>query len=293
MRVSVLAMTTSPDLTSAVARIEQRLDPPLPRRLREVMTVRTSSLAGLETEVHTPLTQGLEPDPGVTLLYFHGGAYLAGNAATHRRWVANLSWGIRATGYVPNYRLAPQHRFPAAVDDAVAAYLELITQGTSPGRLLVGGDSAGGGLAVALLLRLRDEGRPLPAGGLLFSPYTDLEHTGASIARNRDTDYLPFGNPAINTAYLGDHNPRDPYASPMYGDFAGIPPLLTFAGGREMILDDSVRLVEAAMRDGCHADLQVAPDMYHVWVALLPNHPETVRALAITSEFVRTNTTAS
>lgn len=267
--------------------LEQKVDPPLLRRLRGVMTFEKITMAGLGTERHVPVAGGLSAEPAATVLYLHGGAYLAGSAATHRRWISNLSWSLGAESFAPDYRLAPQHRFPAALDDAMAVYQEMLAQGVDPQRLYLAGDSAGGGLATALLLRLRDERAPLPVGAILFSPYTDLEHTGASIVENRDTDYLPFGEPAPNTWYLGDHDPKDPYASPMYGNFTGIPPLLVFAGGREMIRDDAVRLVAAATRDGCDAALHVASDMFHVWPALLPNHPETLRALAIAAAFVR------
>ena len=269
--------------------LEQKVDPPLLRRLHGVMTFEKTQLAGMDAEHHEPVAGGLGGKSGVTMLYFHGGGYLAGSAATHRRWISSLSWGLGAEAFAPDYRLAPQHRFPAALDDAVAAYKDVLASGIDPQCLLLAGDSAGGGLATALLLQLRDEKEPLPAGAILFSPYTDLEHTGASIVENHATDYLPFGEPEPNTWYLGDHDPKDPYASPMYGDFTNIPPLLVFAGGREMIRDDSTRLVEAALRDGCDAVLHIAPDMFHVWPALLPNHPETMRALAIAADFVRNN----
>lgn len=271
----------------ARAKIEAGIDPALPRRLRGVMRYQRSTVAGIPGEYHQPVDAGLGSDVRATVLYLHGGAYLAGSAATHRRWVSNLSWAIGAEAYVPNYRLAPDHRFPAALDDAMAVYVALLEQGIDPKRLFVSGDSAGGGLSAALLLRIRDEQIRLPAGAILFSPYTDLEHTAASIFENSGTDYLPIEDEIVpNLAYLGEHNPKDPYASPMYGDFTGIPPLLVFAGGREMIRDDSTRLVEAALRDGCSAELHVAPDMYHVWTALLPTHPETLRALSLTRDFV-------
>ncbi len=128
-----------------------------------------------------------------TLLYFHGGGYVAGSPATHRQWVSRLSWAIGCRAYVPAYRLAPQHPFPAALDDAFAVYLALLDRGVPPGEIVLAGDSAGGGLSLALLLRLRDEARPLPAGAVLFSPYTDLEHTAPSIITNLATDYLPVG----------------------------------------------------------------------------------------------------
>jgi acetyl esterase/lipase len=269
--------------------IEERIDPPLLRRLRGVMTFNKVEMAGLTAEHHVPMADGLGFSPEVTILYLHGGGYLAGSAATHRRWISNLSWAVGAESFAPDYRLAPQHQFPEALDDAVACYEYVLNRGVSAGSLFVAGDSAGGGLATALLLRLRDENRPLPCGAILFSPYTDLEHTGGSIKENQATDYLPLGEPQPHTWYLGDHDPKDPYASPMYGKFDGIPPLLVFAGGREMIRDDSTRLVEAATAHGCEATLHIAPDMYHVWPALLPNHPETMRTLAIAADFVRDN----
>ena len=281
------AARLSPD-PAARARIEEAINPPLPRHLRGVLRVNHTLLAGMETEKHELIGGGLEAHTPATLLYLHGGGYMAGSAATHRRMIANVAWATGTEVYAPNYRLAPAHRFPAALDDAMSAYEELLSKGVDPGRLFVAGDSAGGGLAAALLLRLRDEDKPLPAGTILFSPYADLEHTAASITENRSTDYLPLllVGAGANTVYLGDHDPTDPYVSPMYGAFSGVTPLLVFAGGREMIRDDSVRLVEAAQRDGCDATLQVAPDMYHVWPALLPNHPETMRAMQLAGQFV-------
>lgn len=285
LRAFVAAAAADPDPRTRT-RLESRIDPPLPRRLQRVIMVERSTVAGLTAEWHRPRRGGIALHPQATILYFHGGAYVAGSAATHRRWVANLTWGTGATSVVPNYRLAPQHRFPAALDDAVEVYRALLASGTDPGRLFVAGDSAGGGLAAAMLLRLRAEGDALPAGAILFSPYTDLEHTGASIWENAATDYLPLGEVRVHTEYLGDHDPRDPYASPLYGDFTGIPPLLIFAGGREMIRDDATRLASAAERDAVTVDLEIAQDMYHVWTALLPNHPETLRAIARSAAFM-------
>lgn len=274
---------------NARSRIEAALDPPLPRSLRKVFRQRSVKMSGIEVEKLEREASGIDSASRPALLYLHGGGYLAGSAATHRRWVARLAWAIGAEAYVPDYRLAPENKFPAALEDAMAVYKELLAGGVEPGRLFIAGDSAGGGLAAALLLRLRDTNEPLPAGGILFSPYSDLEHTAKSLVQNQATDYLPAGliNAGANTLYLGDHDPRDPYASPMYGDYAGIPPLLVFAGDREMIRDDAVRLVATATRGGCDATLHVAPNMYHVWPALLPNHEETRRVLALSSRFVK------
>lgn len=270
-------------------RIEAALDPPLPARLRKVFRRHSLQMSGIAVEKLERVASGRDPASRRTLLYLHGGGYVAGSAATHRRWVARLAWAIGAEAYVPDYRLAPEHKFPAALEDAMAVYKGLLAEGVEPGRIFIAGDSAGGGLAAALLLRLRDTNEPLPAGGILFSPYADLEHTARSLVQNRATDYLPAEliDAGANTLYLGDHDPRDPYASPMYGSYSGVPPLLVVAGDREMIRDDAVRLVAAATRDGCDAILHVAPHMYHVWPALLPNHRETRVVLQLAARFAK------
>lgn len=284
LRGFLMTAAALPD-RQARARLEARLDPPLPRHLRHAVSVRSDRIGGVPGEWVERRTEAAED--GIVLVYLHGGGYVAGSAATHRRWAARLTWAIGCRTFVADYRLAPTHRFPAALDDALGVYCGLLDSGVAPDRIVLGGDSAGGGLALGLLLRLRDERRPLPCGAVLFSPYTDLEHTGTSMVTNAATDYLPLVDIRPNTEYLGDHDPRDPYASPLYGDYHRIPPLLVFAGGREMILDDSTRLVQRARGDGCDATLHVAPDMYHVWPALLPNHPETFAAESRTAEFVR------
>ena len=274
-----------PSNQAARRRLEERLDPPLPADLRGNVEVRAETLGGRPAERHVRMAGDLTDR--ATILYLHGGAYVTGSPATHRRFVARLVWETHTSGIVLDYRLAPRHRFPAAVDDAEAAYRDLVDGGTEPGRIIVAGDSAGGGLAVALLLRLRDRGLPQPAGALLFSPYTDLEHSGASIRRNRRTDYLPFAEPVRpNVEYLGDTDPHHPLASPIWADLTGVAPLLVFAGGREMILDDSVRLVKRARDAGVDVTFHLEGDMYHVWPALLPTHPATVRTLAVAAEWV-------
>ncbi|NIA25252.1 MAG: alpha/beta hydrolase fold domain-containing protein [Gammaproteobacteria bacterium] len=265
--------------------IEEQLDPPLPRELHGLVEAEPGVLGGVPGE----WLRRTGFDDTTTLLYLHGGGYISGNPATHRHFAGRLTWAAATKTFVLDYRLAPKHRFPAALDDAIAAYEDLISSGVDPESLFVAGDSAGGGLACALLLWLRDVGHSLPAGTILFSPYTDLEHTGASISANAVTDYLPLtmGNAQPNTIYLGDHDPRDPLASPMHGDFTGLPPLLIFAGSREMILDDSIRLAEKARRDGAEVTLHIEPDMMHVWPAIIPRHPASLKAFAITAEFVR------
>lgn len=167
-------------------------DPPLPRRLRTLIRVDAAALGKRPVEWITRVGAGDELTDIATILYLHGGGYIAGSPVTHRRFTSRLAWATSSRVAVVDYRLAPQHRFPAAVIDAEAAYHELLKAGVSPKAIFVAGDSAGGGLAAALLLRLRDRGTPLPAGAILFSPYTDLEHTAATIEPNANTDYLPL-----------------------------------------------------------------------------------------------------
>ncbi len=276
MRAGISVGLTDPDVP-ALRRLEARLDPPLPKRLRRSVSVAKTNLGGRPAEC---LTRRGDLERAGDLLYFHGGGYVGGSPASHRRFVAALVWQTRTRAWVPDYRLAPEHRFPAAVDDAYAAYGALLDDGIDPQRLLLGGDSAGGGLAMALLLRIRSEGKPLPAGAMLFSPYVDLEHTGESASRNAATDYVPFlhaGRP--NREYLGETDPRTPEASPLYGDLAGLPPLLVFAGDREMILDDSIRLVERAVDSGVETSFHIGEDMPPVWPAVLPEEPASLLAL--------------
>lgn len=264
------------------------IDPPLPRGLRGVME-RIPGVLG-ERPGEWLVRKGTDLDDVATVLYFHGGGYFGGSPGTHRHFTSRLAWETHTKVFSLDYRLAPDHRFPAAIDDAYAAYLDLLAAGTDPARLFLSGDSAGGGLALALLLRLRDEGRPLPAGAFVFSPYTDLAHTAESIRTNAKTDYLSIG-PNLdhippNLLYLGDTDPRHPWASPLYGDQTGLPRLLLFAGGREMILDDSVRLAEKAEGAGVDVTLHIEDDMMHVWPVVAPEHPAAKRALAVAAEFM-------
>lgn len=267
-------------------RWETRLHPPIPRPLRGNLSIEVGTLGGRPVE-WIRRTDGLRD--WATLLYLHGGAYVAGSPATHRGFTSRLTWECHTTTAVLDYRLAPEHRFPAAVDDAEAAYRDLLASGVDPARLFVAGDSAGGGLSVALLYRLKDRGVPLPAGAILFSPYTDLEHTGKSMVENTATDYLPVFPVRPNYEYLGDADPRHPEASVLYGDPTGLPPLLIFAGGREMILDDATRFAARAQAAGVDVTLHIEPDMFHVWPAVAPEHPASVRALAHCAEFIETH----
>jgi acetyl esterase/lipase len=207
-----------------------------------------------------------EGAPGGTVFYLHGGGYFACSARTQRPITAGFARrGLQV--FAPNYRLAPEHPFPAAVDDAVAAYLGVLDSGIPPGDITIAGDSAGGGLALATLLSVRDGGRPLPAACLLFSPWTDLAGTGASLVTNDKRDAMFDGDKIALAAapYLADADPRHPLASPLYAELHGLPPLLIHVGSHEVLLDDSTRLAERARAAGVSVTLRSWPVVPHVW----------------------------
>jgi len=222
-----------------------------------------------------------------TILYFHGGGYIFGNPGTHREHIARLVARTGTAATAPTYRLAPVHRFPAAVDDAIDSYRSLLACVDSPGEVIVAGDSAGGGLAIAMVHRARTEGLPLPGGMILFSPYVDIDHTGYTIKTNASTDYLPVRElSAPNDWYAPQDQRTDPEASPIRADLTGFPPMLVLAGGAEMILADSLRLADNARRDGVACALIIEPDMPHVWPVLVPWEPASRGALKACAEWI-------
>ncbi len=220
-----------------------------------------------------------------TLLYLHGGGYFACSPSTHRP----ITGGFARRGFqvfAPDYRLAPEHPFPAAVEDAVAAYRGLLEGGVPPNRLTVAGDSAGGGLALALLISLRDAGVPLPAAAVAFSPWTDLLATGETIKTNsrRDAMFHGDGFERVTVPYLAGQDPRHPLASPLYADLQGLPPLLLHTGSYEVLLDDSTRFVARAKDAGVDATLRTWPVVPHVW-QLFPL-PEARASMDAAAEFL-------
>ena len=220
-----------------------------------------------------------------TLFYLHGGGYIGMSPATHRSLTGAFARrGFRV--FAADYRLAPEHPFPAAVEDATAAWRGLRARVAGPA--YVAGDSAGGGLTLALLLRLRDLGERGPDGACLFSPWTDLAVTGASIRTNENRDPLlvASGLAKVAAAYLDGADPRTPLASPLYGDFAGLPPLMLFVGDTEVLLDDALRTAERARAAGVPVELRVAPDMPHVWPFLNRITPEGRRAMDEAAAFL-------
>jgi acetyl esterase/lipase len=260
--------------------------PDVPRgwRLRELDGADGKPLRGEWIERSGEPAIGSRP----TVLYLHGGGYYFCSPRTHRSIVFGLATRANAPVFSLDYRLAPEHRFPAALDDATAAYRYLIAEGTAPESIVIAGDSAGGGLALATLVALRDAGDPLPAGAVLFSPWTDLAATGASIVDNDGADPM-FSGPAIAKAakvYLGDMPATHPYASPVYADLRGLPPLFMMAGSTEVLLDDSRRVAANARAAGVDCELEVWKKMPHVWPIFAPFIPEANRALDRAAAFV-------
>ncbi len=225
-------------------------------------------------------TPASRPDRDV--LFLHGGGYVTGSGALYRHFTWRIAMAARARVLAIDYRLAPEHPFPAALDDAWAAYRWLVGGRAVPRRIAVMGDSAGGGLALALLLRLRDAGHELPAAAIALSPWTDLALTGASFSFNEKSD------PMLSTAdarlfadcYLAGADPRNPYASPLYGNPAGLPPTLIHVGSDEILHDDAVRMAAILRAAGCRAEIEVWPRMPHVWHLFAPALPEARQAIA-------------
>jgi acetyl esterase/lipase len=240
-------------------------------------TVSAVDAGGVPAEWVVPAASG---DRRV-LLYFHGGAYQMGSPATLRHLVALLAAAANARALSVDYRLAPEHPFPAAVDDAVAAYRWLLATGSDPAQIIVAGDSAGGGLALGSLVALRDAGEPMPAAAVLLSPWTDLALTGESLTTRADVEMMikPAGMPETAGLYLAGADSRHPYASPLYADLTGLPPLLIHVGDAEVIRDDSTRLAVKARAAGVPVTIEVWDEMPHVFLAFAGFLPEADHAI--------------
>ncbi|OJY68151.1 MAG: hypothetical protein BGP16_14890 [Sphingobium sp. 66-54] len=222
------------------------------------------------------------------LLYLHGGAYVIGSATSYRSLAAELGRACGATTYAIDYRLAPEHPFPAAIEDAAAAYRGLLARGIAPERIVIAGDSAGGGLALALLTALRDAGDALPAAALLISPWADLSCSAGTItSKTAEDPTLTADGLRVNAAlYLNGADPRAPAASPVFADFKGLPPLLVQVGSAEILLDDAVAVARAAGHAGVAVQLAIWPEMIHVWHAFAFMLPEGRAAIAQAGAFL-------
>ncbi|HXN86854.1 MAG TPA: alpha/beta hydrolase [Candidatus Binataceae bacterium] len=222
------------------------------------------------------------------ILYLHGGGYVIGSINTHRALAGRLSRAAKARVLLIDYRLAPEHPFPAAVDDSVAAYRWMLAQGLKATRIAVAGDSAGGGLTAATLVAIRDAKLPVPAAGALLSPWVDLEGIGESMTTKDAADPMVHkdGLVGMAKAYLAGKNPRTPLAAPLYAELAGLPPLLIQVGTSETLLDDASRFSERAKKAGVNVTYEPWDKMIHVWQLFAPMLDEGQQAIEKIGAFI-------
>jgi len=293
----------SPQLQTVIEKVKEMMGNP-PGNLEEFRT-------GFETfsaqffvskdATCTPVEAGGVPaewisTPGAAndrvVLYLHGGGYVLGSVNTHREMLIRLSRAASARVLALNYRLAPEHPFPAAVEDATAGYRWLLSQGVKPNRVVVAGDSAGGGLTAAALVAIRDAQLPSPAAGVCLSPWVDMEGIGETMTTKAKIDPMVQKEGLLGMAslYLNGKDPRSPLAAPLYADLKGLPPLLIHVGEAETLLADSTRLTERAKAAGVKVNLEVWPDMIHVWHLFASVLPEGQQAIEGIGKFVREHT---
>jgi acetyl esterase/lipase len=275
-----------PELSVEEARAQLRaFERWIPRRPADVTAVAVDAGGVAGEQIATPISAD---DRHV--LYLHGGGFVAGSPSLYRDLTWRIASRARARVLCIDYRLAPEHPYPAALDDAVTAYRWMLAQGVSPKRLGVMGDSAGGGLALALLLRLRDEGITLPAAAVALSPWTDMTLTAPSYRLNAESEVMlkPNDAPRLAAWYLAGADPYTPHASPLYGDPSGLPPTLIQVGSEEILRDDAVRMADHMRAAGCDVQLEVWPRMPHVWPFFARILPEGREALARIGVFLRT-----
>ena len=269
------------------------------RAAGEAAETPTSEPVGVRV-VDEPAVRGIWVEPELprdraAVLYLFGGGYVLGSPASRRKTAGHLANAARTRVLVPDYRLAPEHPFPAAVDDALAAYRFVIGGDVAPERVVLAGDSAGGGLAFALLLAVREAGDPLPGGVVAMSPWVDLTCTGTSMTTATGVDIMVTRDGLLDMAsqYLAGHDATDPLASPLFGELGGLPPVLVLVGGDEALLDDAARLVTRAGATGTDAQLIIGARMQHVWPTWCGALPEADAAMAAIGAWIDTGLAAS
>ena len=258
----------------------------IPHSIRcDAAELKTDHAAGLRGE----WIEARTPSKGITVLYLHGGGYYFCSPRTHRPISFGLALAACARVFSLAYRLAPEHPFPAAIEDAVAAYRALLAEGVAPSSLVIAGDSAGGGLTLATLVALRDAGLPQPAGAIAFSPWTDLAATGASLQTNDANDVMFCGASIARAArfYVGATRADHPLVSPLYADLHGLPPLLIHASDTEVLRDDALRFAKRAEAAGVDVRLTVWPNTPHAHQIFARWLPEARDALAQAGQFIR------
>ena len=226
------------------------------------------------------------------ILYFHGGGYVAGSIRTHRGTTGRLAQASKTKCLSVEYSLAPEKPFPAGLDDAIKAYQWLLKQGFDSKKIVISGDSAGGGLSVATLLRLRDEKFPMPAAGVLMSPWLDLECTGESATTLADKDpmVVPGALREMGLFYTTKDNLRHPYTSPLYADLKGLPPFYIQASSSEVLYDDTTRFEKKLKEAGVVCEVEYWKNMMHVWQAYAPILPEAQKAINKLGEYIEQKT---
>ena len=272
--------------TAPVLMMRKRLDQlgRLARPARRV-AIEQGELAGLHAEWYRPE----QVTPGRILLYLHGGAYALGSCASHRKMVTHIAKAAQVEAVLPEYRLAPEHPFPAGPDDCVRAYRALLDKGYEAGNIIIGGDSAGGGLTVATMLQLRHDGLPLPAGAVMLSPFLDMTASGESATSRAEQD--PWFDPAQISVIIGHYCPyedlKNPLLSPVFANVAGLPPTLIQVGDDEILLSDSTRFAAMLEEEGIKVELEVFPEMWHVFQLFVGKMPESKAAIRKIGQFIR------
>ena len=233
------------------------------------------------------VTPGASDDKVV--LYLHGGGYAIGSIKSHRYLMQNISRHSGAKTLGIDYRLAPENPFPAALEDATRAYRWLLAQGYKPENIAIGGDSAGGGLTLATLINLRDQGDPLPAAGVLISPWTDMTGEADSVTSRADSDPMvkPDGLFSLGGQYLNGADPKTLLASPLFAGMNGLPPLCIHVGGREILYDDAITVAKKARHVGVEVELLDEPELFHVWHAFAPMLEEGQQAVEKIGAFLK------
>lgn len=282
-RHAVKRSISTTGLSPGAARSVVRLLELVPARLADLATVHPVRIAGIACDVVVPLNP---PPTERVVLYLHGGGFFAHMPRSYKRFARRLAEAMGATVYVPAYRLAPEHRYPAATDDCLAVYQGLLVDGCDPGSMCIMGDSAGGNLALVTLLRARDEGLPLPCSAIVISPGADLTFSGTSLQSNADADpFIPAHSLLrVVKQYVDADKVAHPYVSPVRGDFTGLPPLKILVGSTEVLLDSSIDTARTSRRDGVNVILQIWREMPHVF-PMFGFLPEGKMAMQYMAEF--------
>jgi monoterpene epsilon-lactone hydrolase len=248
--------------------------------------VEQSQMAGIDVDWLRP--KGAREDK--ILFYLHGGAYVLGSRRTHRQLASHMAKEAGVTAVLPEYRLAPEHPFPAAIDDAVAVYRALLESGLKPENIVISGDSAGGGLSVATLLALRHAGDPLPVAAVLLSPFLDVTASGESATTRADQDpWFNVSDMAVVASYYCSDEAkwRDPLISPVFANVSGLPPMLIQVGDDEILLNDSTRLAEKLEAAGIDVEIEIWPNMWHVFQMFIGKMPESKKAVEKMGSYIK------